>query len=129
MPIRILNLALAALFAASAAAQLNDPDPLLWVPVYGAVAALCAGAAWARFQFPATVALLAVCLGGALYLMPSAWHLLAQEGPRGLAAPMSAQRPHVEEAREALGLLLAAAALGHLLALARRRQSSPGVRR
>jgi len=53
---RILNAFGAGLFVLCAAVQLNDPDPVRWVTVYGVSAALCAWAAVRRtVPFPVTL--------------------------------------------------------------------------
>ena len=46
--------AMAAMFAAAALLQYNDPDPVRWVLVYGAAAVLSGVAAWrGAVPFPA----------------------------------------------------------------------------
>jgi hypothetical protein len=56
--------AMAALFALSAAVQWNDPDPWLWIAVYGASAVASGLAALERLPRSLAVTLLVVCLGG-----------------------------------------------------------------
>ncbi|MFQ5759939.1 MAG: hypothetical protein ACE5HM_03080, partial [Acidiferrobacterales bacterium] len=74
----------------------------------------------AKFYIPLIVITFAICLGGSLYLMPSVFELLINHDPGELISEMSPDRPYVEEARESLGLLVAAAALAYFYVLAKR---------
>jgi hypothetical protein len=96
--------ALCALFVLSVAVQVNDPDPWLWMPIYG-VAATLAGA----------------CAAGRLPLLPNAAALVAFLALFAVWAPSLAgaregaftsfhMRAAADEApREAVGLALCAA--------------------
>ena len=100
---RILLYLLTTTFVVFAALQLNDPDPGLWAPLYLVPATVTFLAA--RGRFPAVI-------GGGLavaYTVLAAWWWPARYD--GLTGAMN---PHttVEEARESLGLLIAAAGLG-----------------
>lgn len=46
---KILNLVLAALFIIFAFVQLNDPDPVLWIFIYGVMAVACVLAAFSAY--------------------------------------------------------------------------------
>lgn len=118
--IRIVNAVLAVLFLLSMAVQFNDPDPAFWVVVYGAVAAIAAFAVFAKFYIPLIVIAFVICLGGSLYLMPSLFALFVHHSPSDLMDKMAPDRPYIEEARESLGLLIAAVALAYIFILARR---------
>jgi uncharacterized membrane protein YedE/YeeE len=102
------------LFGYAAWVQLNDPDPVPWVVMYGAAALACLSVfrrAPARLV-PAAVAAVAL-----------AWSAVIFAGLERFPAwaDLTASRPmvgdYVEEAREALGLLLAGAWVGTLAAL------------
>lgn len=99
---RILLYLLTATFVVFAYLQLNDPDPWLWAPLYLLPAAVTLLAA--RGQVPAVVS-----WGlGLIYAALAAWWWPARyDGVTG------AMNPHttVEEARESLGLLIAATGL------------------
>ena len=58
------------LFILATVVQLNDPDPVLWMLVYGAVAALCLAALLRRLIRPLLAAYMAVCAAGVIYLSP-----------------------------------------------------------
>ncbi|MES2733172.1 MAG: transmembrane 220 family protein [Bacteroidota bacterium] len=92
------------IFVLFAALQLNDPDPLVWMPIY-LYAALMAGlAAAGKFNIPALVVGAAFYLIGAIYLFPSSvgdW-LHHEEQAKSLQMTL----PFVEEARESMGLMI-----------------------
>jgi hypothetical protein len=75
-----------------------------------------------RFYVPLIVFTLVVCVVWSLYLMPSVFELFLYHEPRELLSGMSTDRPYVEEARESLGLLIAATALLYFLVLALRQK-------
>ncbi|MEM7405113.1 MAG: transmembrane 220 family protein [Pseudomonadota bacterium] len=100
--------------------QLNDPDPALWVAVYLTLAGLTLlGSVLGRQKLVAGAAL-AVAVVWAATLAPSAYELFANHPAGDLLTGMSPDRPYVEEAREAGGLLIGALAMLHLV-LARKR--------
>lgn len=122
-----VNIVLTLWFLLNAAVQFNDPDPLLWITIYGAVAMIAGLAVFTRFYLPLIAVVLAVCLGGSLYLLPSVFELFLHHEPGELVSGMSPDRPYVEEARESLGLLIATAALVYFLVLAIRQRRRTGV--
>lgn len=126
MILRSVNVVLTLWFLLNAAVQFNDPDPLLWIAIYGTVAIIAGLAVFTRFYLPLIAATLAVCLGGSLYLLPSAFELFLHHEPGELLSGMSPDRPYVEEARESLGLLIATAALVYFLVLAIRQRGRTG---
>jgi hypothetical protein len=101
---RGVNLAMAALFLASAGLQLNDPDPLRWIAVYSGAAVACIAADRApRAWIPAA----------AIGLVAMAWasttaSVLPRMKGADLFRSMKAETPVIEESREFLGLLVVA---------------------
>jgi glucan phosphoethanolaminetransferase (alkaline phosphatase superfamily) len=107
MAFRILNALMALIFLMAVVVQYNDPDPLLWMAIYGA-AFVISVLVWRRGRVhPAAPVLVGVAAlawsvaimlggpGGANYLhMFDAWEM---------------QSVNVEQAREATGLLIVAA--------------------
>lgn len=92
------------MFLLSAAVQVNDPDPLAWMAIYGAAAVVCGleirrrAPAWA----PAAVALIALAWAGSLYYR-------ANEVPlSSLFAEWEMRDVRIEEAREMYGLTIVA---------------------
>jgi uncharacterized membrane protein len=109
--LKMLRYCLAAAMAAFAFLQLNDPDPLVWVVAYGLVA-LCVAAplnrAWSIHTAWLTGgALLALALAA----LPGFFDYLLSGDLGSITAEMSPGQPHVEPAREFLGVIIAAAVL------------------
>ncbi len=97
--------------AAFAFLQLNDPDPLVWVVAYGLVA-VCVTAPpdrpWSIYTAWLTGGVL---LALALAALPGFIDYLISGDLGSIAAEMSPGQPHVEPARELLGVVIAAAVL------------------
>lgn len=103
---------LTVLFLVFAGLQLNDPDPLVWVPLYLVPAATMARAASGRPRPRWLSWALAVAYTGlAVWWWPARFD--------GVTGPMNAHTT-VEECREALGLLICAACLALAGRFARR---------
>jgi len=107
---KITNGILAILFFVFAALQLNDPDPWIWVGIYGVVGILCGLTATNSF-FPKVIlgAILLTIFGIGWYL-PDFMNWL-QNGMSSITSSMKAETPHVELIREFLGLVLVLATL------------------
>lgn len=101
---RILNGVMFVLFVLAAAVQYNDPDPVLWMVVYGAGALCCA--LYLLDMLPVFLSMLVagVCFVSALYLLgqilfgPVAFFDSTGQEMMGL----------VEETREMFGFLITA---------------------
>jgi hypothetical protein len=90
------------MFLFSAAVQFNDPDPLVWIGIYGVAAAVCGLEIRRRTPAlaPAAVALIAFVWAGTLYLR-------AHDVPvSSLFAQWEMRDIRVEEAREMYGLAI-----------------------
>ncbi|MFQ5757122.1 MAG: transmembrane 220 family protein [Acidiferrobacterales bacterium] len=118
--IRAINIILTLVFVLMMAVQFNDPDPVLWVSIYGLVAVVAGLAVFAKHYRPLIVTALVICASGSAYLMPSVFELFANHDVGDIVTKMSPDRPYIEEARESLGLLIAAVALVYFYGLARR---------
>ncbi len=98
-------------FLMMAAIQLNDPDPVYWVVVYGMVAA----APFARMcrHRLSNVPLLAtsMVLAGLLIAVFGFIDLLVSGDYASIHDKMSPEKPHVQFAREFIGSLMAAVCL------------------
>lgn len=104
---KILNLVLAIMFVVFAFLQVNDPDPLLWIGIYGAMAILCVLAAFRMFYKWVILALLVAFVGYAIYLFPGVQEWLAQDDKSVLFDDLAKmQYPFVEDSREFLGLVI-----------------------
>lgn len=111
---KIIYWLLSAVFLFFAVVQYNDPDPLLWMLLYGGIAVHFALAALGKLYRPAVWFWLGAALGWAIALGPEFVHWLRMGMP-SIVESMKAETPWVELAREFLGLILAAAACGWLL--------------
>jgi hypothetical protein len=107
---KIINLALAALFLLFAAAQLNDPDPLGWTVLYAFVSGVCAFAAFGKSNKHVLWVGIGVCVVWMILLLPEFIRWINMGMP-GIVGQMKAEAPHIEFTREFLGLGICAAAL------------------
>ena len=107
--IHVLNTLMLLLFVTAAVVQYNDPDPVLWMVIYGGAAACCALYMIGRLPAGLAALLSAAYALGALYLLarifgPSAFFDETGREMMGL----------MEESREMLGLWIIAAWVGFL---------------
>lgn len=99
---RYVNGLFCAVLALFALAQYNDPDPLLWFPIYAIPAAWSGALAWRpqllQTSRPAAAAFL-LCLAAAVTGTIAMWPTLPSDWI------------HIEEEREGLGLIIVTVAL------------------
>lgn len=104
---RIVNFLLAAMFLVFAAVQINDPDPILWILIYGSMAVF---AIMAIFEFYPRKILIGIIIVFALYSLVYWQGVMewARQDDKSLLFDDVAkmQYPYIEEAREFLGLLI-----------------------
>lgn len=94
----------ALLFLIFAYWQWNDPDPEIWVSLYGFAAVMCGFAAFDRFFVPILVfSAIAALVGGIYYFPDSINQWIQQEWQQ---ADLSMKTMEMEEARESFGLLI-----------------------
>ena len=118
----VASCALLLLFLFAAAVQLNDPDPLGWIALYAAAAAVCALEIRRRTPAWAPLVVAAVAVVWAASLWPR-----ARDVPLGaLFAEWEMRNLRVEEAREMYGLAIVALWMTITAAIVfrRRRRSS-----
>jgi hypothetical protein len=108
---KITNIILSVLFAIFAVVQFNDPDPWIWVALYSLVAAICGMAAVGNYRKVLILLGLAVC-GIELFNIGPEFVNWINMGMPNIADEMQAEAPHIEFAREFLGLLLCVLVLG-----------------
>lgn len=99
--IYVLNGLFLVFFALAAAVQYNDPDPLLWMSIYGAGALCCALYMAGRLSTVLSGLISGVCLLGVLYLLLRLQGSFVDETGQEMMGL-------VEETREMFGLLLIA---------------------
>ncbi|MFN7115478.1 MAG: transmembrane 220 family protein [Saprospiraceae bacterium] len=100
-----LNIILAILFLLFAIVQYNDPDPFVWIAIYGIVAVVCALAAFKKYYIWLILLGLAISAVEATTTIPGfiEWIRL---GMPNIAETMKAEKPYIEYTRELLGLVL-----------------------
>ena len=112
---RYLNLILAIIFVLFAALQYNDPDPYIWIPIYGYAAWLCYLAFRGRYIKAGYLAGILVYLVYAIYLFLNKDGVLSwarDHQAENLVQTMKATKPWIEQSREFGGLLIVILALG-----------------
>lgn len=104
---KVLNLILAALFILFAFVQINDPDPVLWILIYGLMAVACILAAFGYYYPKVIAVLLMLYLVYSFFIIPGVFEWLASEDRSLLFDDIAKmQHPYIEETREFLGLLM-----------------------
>src|SRR6185436_8017960 len=106
---RVFNLIFFIVFVLFAALQYNDPDPYIWIPIYGYAAVLCF-LAFRRKYFPA-----AYLVGIGVYLLYAVYLFFTKNGvldwatehqAESIVQTMKAEKPWIEDTREFGGLLI-----------------------
>jgi hypothetical protein len=121
---KIVKIFLAVLFLLFALVQINDPDPLLWILIYGAMVVISVMSIFHRYPTGVMIVMAAGYLimttiyfpGFATWLGSSDRYLLFDD-----LAKM--QFPYIEEAREFLGLIICIVVLLFYFYISRRKGS------
>jgi len=104
---RILNFILAVMFLAFAFVQINDPDPVVWILIYGIMAVF---SVMAIFEFYPKKFMIGVLVLYGLYSLVYLKGLAVWLGSDNKAALFDniakMENPYIEESREALGLFI-----------------------
>jgi len=100
------------MFMAFASLQINDPDPALWILIYGAMSVVCV---MAIFEYYHRTLMIVLALAYSMYcffLWPGVVEWLKQENKSALFDDvMKMEHLYIEESREFLGLLICLAVL------------------
>ncbi len=99
------NYLMAALFVFGAAVQLNDPDPLWWVVIYLAAAAVCTLVARGILHLAPPIIVAAACALWSLSLAPS---VVAKVPFLDMFSAWEMRDVGIEQSREMYGLLIIA---------------------
>lgn len=119
---RILSLILAIMFLVFAFLQVNDPDPVHWVLIYGAMAAICVMAAFEYYPKKIMIALLVAYVAYSLVFVPGMREWLRQDDQSAIFDDLAKmQHPYIEASREFLGLMICVAVLVVYLIRARKK--------
>lgn len=112
---KIINWVLCVVFLLFAYLQLNDPDPMIWVLVYGVVALLFALTNFIRIP---NIVFYAIIFGLILLCIQHFYFFtdwLKSDDKTELVGDMVYEKPYIEGTREFMGLIIALIALGYLL--------------
>lgn len=103
---------LAFIFLVFGILQYNDPDPYIWMPVYGIAALISFGMAFNRINTTILIVAMILYFIGAVYMWPSSYE--------GIVLDMG-YKVEIEEARESLGLLICGLTMGYYIFVLKRR--------
>jgi hypothetical protein len=103
---RIIYLLLFLMFSGFALLQLNDPDPVLWIALYGYIAILFVMAAFNRYNKILIITALVVYFAGMAYLFPSVIEWMTKEHGKNFMQSMNNEKMYIEESRECAGLAI-----------------------
>lgn len=104
---KILNLVLAAMFVVFAFLQINDPDPVVWILIYGAMAVTCVLAAFGHYYYAVLIGLLILFTGYSFVFLDGVREWLRSDDKSMLFDDIAKmQYLYIEESREFLGLLI-----------------------
>ena len=119
---KVVNLVLAGMFLLFAFVQINDPDPVLWILIYGAMAVICILAAFGIYSRIALSLLTVAFVAYAIILLPGFNEWLQQDDKSVLFDDLAKMdHLYIEESREFLGLMICVVVL--VVQLVRSRQS------
>jgi len=119
---RILNFLFAVMFLIFAFLQINDPDPIIWILIYGLMAIVCVMAIFEFYPRKILVGLAIVYLLYSIYYFPGVKIWLIQDNKSQLFDNVAKmEHPFIEESREFLGLMINVAVLVFYLVRSRKR--------
>ena len=107
---KIANITLSILFFLFAIVQYNDPDPWLWIVLYGMVGIISTMAVFGKYHKILTLLVMGICVLGILFLLPDFIDWLKNGAP-SITESMKAESPHIELTREFFGFIVTLLAL------------------
>lgn len=108
---KVIKIVFVVLFLTAGALQYNDPDPLLWMAIYGFAAGIVIfDIAGKDVRKVYLYTIIAYALFSLIYI-PGVIDFIRQEQAGSIAKSMKAETPWIEETREFLGLLIIVGAL------------------
>jgi hypothetical protein len=118
---KFVNLLLALMFLVFAFLQINDPDPVHWIIIYGLMAATCVLAAFRVYYRIPMIIFLVTLVAYSLVFIQGLMEWFAQPDKSVLFDDvMKMQYPYIEESREFLGLWICIIVLTIHLLLSRK---------
>lgn len=104
---KYLSIFFALMFLAFAALQVNDPDPILWILIYGIMAVVSVMAIFDFYNSKLLIGLAVLFLVYMVILFPGVAEWFRQDDKSVLFDDvMKMEHPYIEESREFLGLLI-----------------------
>ena len=106
---RVFNFIFFLIFLSFAAVQYNDPDPYVWIPIYGYGAILCFLAfrnKFYPFAYLLGIIVYAAYAGFKFFEPDGVWDWFRQHHAQNIADSMKAKTPWIEETREFFGLMI-----------------------
>lgn len=123
---RVLNAILALMFLAFAFVQINDPDPIVWILIYGTMATVCIMAIFEYYPRKVLVGLLALYVAYSVYTLiyhPGVLEWLRSDTKADIFDDVKKmENLYIEESREFLGLMICLVVLLAYVVLAFRRR-------
>ena len=109
---RIFNFILAVMFLAFAFVQINDPDPVIWILIYGIMAVLAVMAAFNYYPRKFIIGLLILYAAYSTMYFGGVMEWLRQSDKSALFDEVAKmEHLYIEESREFLGLMICIAVL------------------
>ncbi|WKN46052.1 transmembrane 220 family protein [Tunicatimonas pelagia] len=112
---KVINIFLTLLFALFAYFQINDPDAITWVFLYGFVAIMVGMAVFGRYNLAFLIPGISIFTLYFFYLTPGILDWIASDDNL-VGVKMTDDKPYIENTREAFGLFLGLVALLFVLA-------------
>lgn len=104
---RITGFVLAVMFLAFAFVQINDPDPLIWILIYGSMAVVSVMAAFSYYPRKFLIAMLILFAVYSSMYFEGVLEWLKQDDKSALFDEVAKmEHLYIEEAREFLGLVI-----------------------
>jgi hypothetical protein len=122
---RVVNFILAIMFMGFAFLQLNDPDPVIWILIYGVMAVFCVMAMFDFYSHKALIAVLLIYTAYSFFYIPGVIEWLQHDNRSALFDDVAKmEHLYIEESREFLGLLICIAVLAVYLYRARKTRTA-----
>ena len=106
---KTFNYIFSGLFVVFALLQINDPDPYVWIPIYGVAALICIFNAKKKYDRFAHLVILACCIIYGINLLIKSDSVVSwfnDHNAESLVESMKATKPWIENTREFGGLLI-----------------------
>lgn len=107
---KVINIILTILFTLFAVVQYNDPDPWLWIAIYGLVAGVSGFAVYKKYSKGVVYLGIAICVIGLGILFPELINWIKMGTPN-IAETMKTEKSYIEFTREFFGLGISLAVL------------------